>query len=213
MNFEEMKSTLGNMLKENYADFTKAIISIEKDISDPDLLEQVYQAYMDDDSISGLLHSNIDAIIETLETDKSQISLVNVEFVGNVTKDVEVNVFRGADGENFKVANFSIARNDEEGNTQFTKVIAYNGRADFAEQLKKGDFVKLTGQMKYDEYEGKLFNNLVVKNIKILKTRKKSLEEKAAKEEKPSTLGALKEYSQQTKSEQTKPKQDKGMEL
>lgn len=72
MNFEEIKSTLENMLKENYADFTKAIIAIEKDISDPDLLEQVYQAYMDDDSISGLLHSNIDAIIETLESDKSQ---------------------------------------------------------------------------------------------------------------------------------------------
>ncbi|HEL2014991.1 TPA: hypothetical protein TZ294_000972, partial [Streptococcus suis] len=78
---------------------------------------------------------------------------------------------------------------------------------------KKGDFVQLTGQMKYDEYEGKLFSNLVVKNIKILKTRKKFLEEKVSKEEKPSTLGALKEYSQQTKSEQTKPKLDKGMEL
>ncbi|HEM4865417.1 TPA: DNA-binding protein, partial [Streptococcus suis] len=85
-----MKSTLENMLNENYADFTKAIIAIEKDISDPDLLQQVYQAYMDDDSISGLLHSNIDAIIETLESDKSQLSTDNVELVGNVTKDVEV---------------------------------------------------------------------------------------------------------------------------
>lgn len=46
MNFEEMKSTLENMLNENYADFTKAIIAIEKDISDPDLLQQLYQAYM-----------------------------------------------------------------------------------------------------------------------------------------------------------------------
>ncbi|ASW51818.2 TPA: single-stranded DNA-binding protein [Streptococcus suis] len=213
MNFEEMKSTLENMLKENYADFTKAIISIEKDISDPDLLEQVYQAYMDDDSISGLLHSNIDAIIGAIESNKSQLSTDNVELIGNVTKNVEVKVIPRGDGKDFKVANFSIARNDDQGNTHFTNVTAYNGRADFAEQLKKGDFVQLTGQMKYDEYEGKLFSNLVVKNIKILKTRKKFLEEKVSKEEKPSTLGALKEYSQQTKSEQTKPKLDKGMEL
>lgn len=172
MNFEEMKSTLENMLNENYADFTKAIIAIEKDISDPDLLQQVYQAYMDDDSISGLLHSNIDAIIETLESDKSQLSTDNVELVGNVTKDVEVKVFPGEDGKEFKVANFSIARNDEQGNSHFTNVTAYNGRADFADQLKKGDFVKLTGQMKYEEYEGKLYKNLVVKTIKILKTKK-----------------------------------------
>ncbi|HFR3159763.1 TPA: single-stranded DNA-binding protein [Streptococcus suis] len=213
MNFEEMKSTLENMLKENYADFTKAIISIEKDISDPDLLEQVYQAYMDDDSISGLLHSNIDAIIGAIESNKSQLSTDNVELIGNVTKNVEVKVIPRGDGKDFKVDNFSIARNDDQGNTHFTNVTAYNGRADFAEQLKKGDFVQLTGQMKYDEYEGKLFSNLVVKNIKILKTRKKFLEEKVSKEEKPSTLGALKEYSQQTKSEQTKPKLDKGMEL
>ncbi|HEM4682840.1 TPA: hypothetical protein U1Z97_001337 [Streptococcus suis] len=66
--------------------------------------------------------------------------------------------------------------------------------------------------MKYEEYEGKLYKNLVVKTIKILKTKEKQLEE-AGKGEKPSTLGALKEYSQHTSSEPSKPKQDKGMEL
>ncbi|MFX3828831.1 hypothetical protein ACJBTR_10915, partial [Streptococcus suis] len=77
--------------------------------------------------------------------------------------------------------------------------------------LNKGVFVKLTGHIMYYDYEVKLYKNIVFKNIKILKKKEKQLEE-AGKGEKPSTVGALKEYSQQTSSEPSKPKQDKGME-
>ena len=210
MNFEEIKSSLENMLNENYADFTKAIIAIEKDISNPDVLEQIYQAYLNDDSISGLLHSNIDAIIDTLGSDKSQLSTDSVELVGNVIKDVEVKVFSGEDGKEFKVANFTIARNDENGDSHFTNVTAYNERAEFADKLKKGDFVKLTGNMKFEEHNGNIYKKLIVKNIHILKTREKYMEEKSAK---PSTLGVLQDYSKQTKSVQPKANREKGMEL
>lgn len=210
MNFEEMKSKLEQLVEENYEDFTKALIAIEKDITDKTVLDQAYQAYMDDDSMSSLLHSNFEAIIEAIEQDKSQLSTDSMELVGNVTKDVEVKSFPGDDGKEFKVANFVIARNDENGDRHFTNVTAYNERAEFANQLKKGDFVKLTGKMKFEEHNGKLFKSLLVNHIHILKTREKYLEEKAAK---PSTLGALKDYSKQSKSEPTKANREKGMEL
>ncbi|HHT7734555.1 TPA: single-stranded DNA-binding protein [Streptococcus suis] len=213
MNYEEVKNTISQLLDSNYEDVIKSVISIEKGIEDKDVLDQVYSAFMKDDSMTGLLHSDFDAMIEAIQEEKAQLSSDSLEVIGNVTKDVTMKTLKGEGDKDFQVANFSVVKRDQDGNKHYTSVTAYNQRADKASQLKKGDFVKLTGQMKYDEHDGKLYKTLVVKSIQVLKTRQQQLEDKANK---PSTLGAIKEMTQQAKQDQSnksKPNKDKDQVL
>ena len=210
MNYEEVKKTISQLLDSNYEDVIKSVIAIEKGIEDKDVLDQVYSAFMKDDSMTGLLHSDFDAMIEAIQEEKAQLSSDSLEVIGNVTKDVTMKTLKGEGDKDFQVANFSVVKRDQDGNKHYTSVTAYNQRADKACQLKKGDFVKLTGQMKYDEHDGKLYKTLIVKSIQVLKTRQQQLEDK---ENKPSTLGAIKEMTQQAKHDQSnKSKPNKGKE-
>lgn len=62
MDFKEMRNTLEKMANDNFEDFTKALISFEKDINDKKSLDKVYQVYMDNDSM-GLLNDEFDYFI------------------------------------------------------------------------------------------------------------------------------------------------------
>lgn len=53
------------MVNDNYKDFFKAIISIEKGVNDESVLDKLYDAYMDNDS-HNLLHEEFDYMIEKL---------------------------------------------------------------------------------------------------------------------------------------------------
>jgi len=61
MDFKEMRNTLEKMANDNFEDFTKALISLEKGINDKESLDKVYQVYMDNDSM-GLLNDEFGAI-------------------------------------------------------------------------------------------------------------------------------------------------------
>ena len=49
VNFKVMKNNIEEMMKENYGDFIRGIISIETGIEDLDLLDSIYEKYMDSD--------------------------------------------------------------------------------------------------------------------------------------------------------------------
>lgn len=53
------------MVNDNYKDFFKAIISIEKGINDESVLDKLYDEYMDNDSLN-LLHEEFDYMIKKL---------------------------------------------------------------------------------------------------------------------------------------------------
>lgn len=65
MDYKTMKERIEDMVNDNYKNFVKAIISIEKDINDENVLDKLYDAYMDNDSLD-LLHEEFDYMIETL---------------------------------------------------------------------------------------------------------------------------------------------------
>lgn len=48
-NFEETKEELSRMMNDNYRDFVKSLISIERNIKDEDTLDKVYDKYMNAD--------------------------------------------------------------------------------------------------------------------------------------------------------------------
>ncbi|CAM2078529.1 MAG: hypothetical protein NSGCLCUN01_02725 [uncultured Clostridium sp.] len=62
---EEVKEKIEKLMKENYGDFIRAIISIETGIEDLDLLDKVYEEYMDSDF--KLLNDNFEDLKNKLE--------------------------------------------------------------------------------------------------------------------------------------------------
>ena len=61
-----MRDRIEDMVNDNHRDFVKAIISIEKDINDENVLDKLYDAYMDNDRLN-LLHEEFDYMIEKLK--------------------------------------------------------------------------------------------------------------------------------------------------
>ena len=65
MDYKTMRARLEDIVNDNYREFVKAIISIEKGINDESALDKLYDAYMDNDSLN-LLHDEFDYLIEDL---------------------------------------------------------------------------------------------------------------------------------------------------
>lgn len=66
MDYKAMRDRIEDMVNDNHRDFVKAIISIEKDINDENVLDKLYDAYMDNDRLN-LLHEEFDYMIEKLK--------------------------------------------------------------------------------------------------------------------------------------------------
>lgn len=60
-----MRDRIEDMVNDNHRDFVKAIISIEKGINDESVLNKLYDAYMDNDSLN-LLNDEFDNMNEEL---------------------------------------------------------------------------------------------------------------------------------------------------
>ena len=65
MDYITMRARIEDMVNDNHRDFVKAIISIEKGINDESVLDKLYNAYMDNDSLN-LLNEEFDYLIEDL---------------------------------------------------------------------------------------------------------------------------------------------------
>lgn len=207
MNYKQMRNTLEKMANENHEDFTKALISFEKGINDKDALDKFYSDYMENDSMS-LLNDEFDYMIDELR-ENGQLkenatvqdednNLVNV--VGNIVGDVEIVEGENKNGESFKVANFSIVSNDENGDKFYTNCSAYGEKSDIPKEFKQGDFVKVFGQVRISmDDNGEEYSNVKVLSSKLLKAKEQM---KTQVEDKGSVLGAIKKYKDE---EQTKP--------
>ena len=199
MNYKQMKNTLEKMANENYEDFIKALISVEKGINDKDALDKLYTDYMENNSMT-LLNDEFDYMIDELRENgqlkenatiqEEDNDLVNV--VGNIVGDVEVVERENKNGEPFKVANFSIVSNDENGDKFYTNCSAYGEKSDIPKGFKQGDFVKVFGQIRTSmDDNGKEYSNVRVLSSKLLRDKEQM---KNQEEKKESVLGAIKKY-------------------
>ena len=202
------------MVNDNHKDFVKAIISMEKGINDESALDNLYDAYMDNDSLN-LLHEEFDYMIEDLR-EQGQIkdlpyaqeekdNLINI--VGNIIGEVDVVERENKNGKAFKVANFSVVSKDDEGNKVYHNCSAYGEKSDIPKDFKQEYFVKLFGQIRTSiDDNGKEHSNIRILSSKLLKTK----EQMKGKEEKnDSVLGAIKKYQAE---EKEKPKEKKEAE-
>ena len=220
MNFDEAKQTINQMIDDNYKDFIKALVSVEKGIDDNESLDVVFEDFMASDNGS-LLHEDFDYSIENLreqgqlkESDAIEVDqddLVNI--VGNIVGEVEVVDRENKDGTAFKVVNFSVVSKDDDGNKTYTNCSAYGEKGEIPKDFKRGDFVKLFGQMRtsFDE-NGKEHSNVRILSSKLLKSREQMNEKAEKQEKKTSILGAIKDYQKNDKSNDLAKKENKGQE-
>ena len=211
MDYKAMRNQIEDMVNDNYKDFVKAIISMEKGINDESALDKLYDAYMDNDTVN-LLHEEFDYMIEDLR-EQGQIkdlpyvqeekdNLVNI--VGNIVEKVDIVERENKNGETFKVANFSVVSKNDEGDKVYHNCSAYGEKSDIPKDFKQGDFVKLFGQIRTSvDDNGKEHTNIRVLSSKLLKAKEQM---KGRDEKKESVLGAIKKYQAEDKE---KPKEKK----
>ena len=65
MDYKVVRDRIEDMANNNHRDFVKVIISIEKGINDESVLDKLYNAYMDNDSLN-LLNEEFNCMIEKL---------------------------------------------------------------------------------------------------------------------------------------------------
>ena len=212
--YKTIRDKIEDMVNDNHKDFVKAIISMEKGINDESALDNLYDAYMDNDSLN-LLHEEFDYMIEDLR-EQGQIkdlpyaqeekdNLINI--VGNIIGEVDVVERENKNGKAFKVANFSVVSKDDDGNKVYHNCSAYGEKSDIPKDFKQEYFVKLFGQIRTSiDDNGKEHSNIRILSSKLLKTK----EQMKGKEEKnDSVLGAIKKYQAE---EKEKPKEKKEAE-
>ena len=204
MDYKAMRNQIEDMVNDNYKDFVKAIISMEKGINDESALDKLYDAYMDNDTVN-LLHEEFDYMIEDLR-EQGQIkdlpyvqqekdNLVNI--VGNIVGKVELIERENKNGEAFKVANFSVVSKGDDGNKVYHNCSAYGEKSDIPKDFKQGDFVKLFGQIRTSiDDNGKEHSNIRILFSKLLKAKEQM---KGQEEKKESVLGTIKKYQAEDK--------------
>lgn len=214
MNYKDIRKNIEQMANENYEDFIKALVSYEKGINDEKALDEIYQAYMDNDT-QGLLSDEFDYLIDEMReqglineqagVEEERDDLINI--VGNITKDIEVLNLKNNQGEEFKVVNFSVVSNDDKGDKIYHNCSAYEDKAKIPETFNKGDFVKLFGQIRKSiDENGKEYIDIRIIDSKLLKAREKG---KSQEENKKSILGQIKSYKESEKTNQNKKIEEK----
>ena len=171
---------------------------------------------MDNDT-QGLLNDEFDYVIDNLKeqgliqedvgVEEERDDLINI--VGNISQDIESLELKNNQGESFKVVNFTVVSNNEQGDKVFHNCSAYEDKAKIPETFNKGDFVKLFGQVRKNiDENGKEHTNVRILDSKLLKARNRG---KGQEEKKESILGAIKKHKEDSKELQSYAKQAKDL--
>ena len=217
MEYKDIRENLEEMMNDNYKDFIKALVSIEKGVNDEKALEEVYVLYMNNDT-TGLLSDDFDYMIDDMKEQGKIVENTNeleekddlINLVGNIAGKVENLERENANGEKFKVSNFSIVSKDDDGNKIYTNCSAYGDKTKDIENLKQGDFVKIFGQVKTSiDNNGKEHKNVRILSSKLLKAKEQV---KSQDKDEKSILGQIKSFKTDDKTKSNKKDHSKGAE-
>jgi hypothetical protein len=171
------------------------------DKNDEKALEEVYVLYMNNDT-TGLLSDDFDYMIDDMKEQGKIVENVSdieekddlINLVGNIAGEVENLERENANGEKFKVSNFSLVSKDDDGNKIYTNCSAYGDKTKDLESLKQGDFVKIFGQVKTSiDNNGKEHKNVRILSSKLLKAKEQVMGKNKG-EKKESILEAINEH-------------------
>ena len=217
MEYKDIRENLEEMMNDNYKDFIKALVSIEKGVTDEKALEEVYVLFMIKDT-TGLLNDDFDYMIDDMKEQGKIVENTNeleekddlINLVGNIADEVENLERENANGKKFKVSNFSLVSKDDDRNKVYTNCSAYGDKGDIPKNFKQGDFVKLFGQIRTSvDDNGKEHTNIRILSSKLLKAKEQM---KGRDEKKKSILGQIKSFKTDDKVKSNKKENSKGTE-
>ena len=163
MNFSEIKDLINKMMKDNYKEFVKALISIELNIDNEKKLDDIYNQYMEKDEINLIndKFSNLQKEHKEVSKDKDNLK----DLVGNIVNDVKIKQLKS----NNKVANFSIVSKNKNNEKVYHNISVYGEAIKELSKLNKGDFIKLSGYDKVSFSNGKKYTNFIASEVTVLK--------------------------------------------
>ncbi|HEQ6821008.1 TPA: DNA-binding protein [Streptococcus pyogenes] len=217
MEYKDIRENLEEMMNDNYKDFIKALVSIEKGVTDEKALEEVYVLFMIKDT-TGLLNDDFDYMIDDMKEQGKIVENTNeleekddlINLVGNIVGKVENLERENANGEKFKVSNFTLVSKDDDGNKIYTNCSAYGDKTKDLANLKQGDFVKIFGQVKTSiDNNGKEHKNVRILSSKLLKAKEQV---ESQDKDKKSILGQIKSFKTDDKTKSNKKDHSKGAE-
>lgn len=204
MSFNLMKYNIEKLMNENYGDFVRAIISIEKGVDDLDLLDKIYDEYMDRDF--NLINDNFEDLKnemgkENLEVEKGSLKEIKFYMSNDDYKLIGIRI----DKENINMNELANTNNDKfleiikeksiptlikeknkidivnekidrlEDKTSKDGTIYYGMLLSFSEQLNKQiDIINKIGL--YEELEKNNIERIDEKYIEELKLKARELE-------------------------------------
>lgn len=193
-----MTDSTMRLIDEKFMDFIDEELAIAQDTKLNEVQKEVDIQEQNGQEISEGEHVEIQENVEKAKanTDVKDNRDQEKQYIkGNLTADVEIKDLRSNEGQDFRVASFSIAQNDEMGNVKFTNCFAYNEQIQAVESFKKGDFVSLSGKEKLTTGKnGKQYTSFRIYSAKLLKSKEQSQDKK----EKSSALEKLKSYKGKT---------------
>ena len=199
MDYKTIRDKIEDMANDNYRDFIKAVISLEKGINDENALDKLYDAYMENDS-ANMLNEEFDVMIEELRKQgqvkdipyikKEKDELVDI--VGNISGKVDVVERENKKGEIFTAVNFTVISNDSMGNKVYHNCSAYGEKGEIPKNFKQGDFVKIFGQVRISaDDRGKEHRSINILSSKLLKAKEQTKEIAATSEKEKSNNGIV----------------------
>ena len=165
MDYKTIRDKIEDMANDDYRDFIKAVISLEKGINDENALDKMYDAYMENDS-ANLLHEEFDIMIEEL---REQGQIKDIHYVREEKENKK--------GEIFTAVNFTVISNDSMGNKVYHNCSAYGEKGEIPKNFKQGDFVKIFGQVRISaDDRGKEHRSINILLSKLLKAKEQTKE-------------------------------------
>lgn len=84
MNYKTMRNKIEDMAKDNYENFVKVVISMEKGINDEDLLSEMYTNYMENDSMS-FLNEEFDYMVEEFNENEKLKENIKINSIKDIS--------------------------------------------------------------------------------------------------------------------------------
>lgn len=79
MTYYEVRANVNQLISENYEDYVKSLISIEKNINNEDCLNSIYNEFINDNNAASIFDADIDGYIEKLGIDLEDERVIHGE--------------------------------------------------------------------------------------------------------------------------------------
>ena len=198
MEYKDIRENLQEIMNDNYKDFIKALVSIEKGVNDEKVLEEVYVLYMNNDT-TGLLSDDFGYMIDDMKVQGMIVENVSdieekdniLNAIGHIVGEINYLERKNSNGNEFKMSNFLI-NIGEEDSPDFINCFAYGEKSVNFKNLDEGDCIKVSGTIKTEiSNEGKELKSLDIISSKLL--------QKAKQSNKNSVIEAIKNFKEEKK--------------